>query len=197
MSKIVKILKKIKIKNLIILIFLLIFNTYAWFVFQTKASLGITAHVSAWKVDFMSEDGTVSKDIVITIDRIFPGMATFEKEIKAKNSGDAIATLEYEIESFRVIDESFSIEQGYTSAELNNKITNEYPFKTEFIIDDFGTISNSPELGKIRVKVTWPFESGDDAKDTLWGTKAYDFYDKNPEGKSIELKVKLIARQKN
>ena len=56
MGKVNRILKKIKIKNLVILICLLAFNTYAWFIYTTKVSLDMTAHVSSWDVDFISKE---------------------------------------------------------------------------------------------------------------------------------------------
>ena len=56
MSKFIKILKKIKIRNIIILIVLLMFNTYAWFIYTTKVSTDLTAHVSAWNVDFVAKE---------------------------------------------------------------------------------------------------------------------------------------------
>ncbi len=59
MSKVIKVLKKIKLRNLLILIVLLAFNTYAWFVYTTKVSTGLNAHVSAWDVEFVGKNRTV------------------------------------------------------------------------------------------------------------------------------------------
>ena len=56
MQKLIKIMKKIKIKNILILILLLLFNTYAWFIYTTKVSTDLTAHVSAWNVDFVAKE---------------------------------------------------------------------------------------------------------------------------------------------
>ena len=49
--------------------------------------------------------------------------------------------------------------------------------------------------GRFAVTIEWPFESGDDELDTLWGNKAYEYYAVNPEEKSIEIELKLIAQQ--
>ena len=77
MEKIVRILKKIKIKNIIILILLLIFNTYAWFIYATKASSSIDVHISSWNVEFtVGEDETVT-NILIEVERVYPGMENF------------------------------------------------------------------------------------------------------------------------
>ncbi len=56
MNKIIKILKKIKLRNLIVLIILLAFNTYAWFIYTTRVSSEITAHVSSWDVEFIAKE---------------------------------------------------------------------------------------------------------------------------------------------
>ena len=50
-------------------------------------------------------------------------------------------------------------------------------------------------IGKFIITFEWPFESGDDAADTFWGNKAYEYYSLNPRKNSIELEVKLIASQ--
>ena len=81
MKMIVKILKKIKIRNILILILLLIFNTYAWFVYATKVSSSMSVHVSSWNVEFsIGEDETVT-NILIEVERVYPGMETFEKKV--------------------------------------------------------------------------------------------------------------------
>lgn len=56
LKKINKIIKKIKLKNLISLICIFAFNTYAWFIYTTKVSTDLTAHVSAWNVDFVAKE---------------------------------------------------------------------------------------------------------------------------------------------
>ena len=53
MNKFIKILKKIKIRNIIILIVLLMFNTYAWFIYATKVSMNLSVHVSSLNVEFV------------------------------------------------------------------------------------------------------------------------------------------------
>ena len=55
MSKIIKVMKKVKLKNIILLILLLAFNAYAWFVFSSRASLNLSAHVSSWNVEFVPQ----------------------------------------------------------------------------------------------------------------------------------------------
>ena len=48
----------------------------------------------------------------------------------------------------------------------------------------------------ITISVKWPYDSGDDEKDTYWGRLAYDFHNTNPNSPSIKLVVKITAIQK-
>lgn len=194
MEKIVRILKKIKIKNIIILILLLIFNTYAWFIYATKASSSIDVHISSWNVEFtVGEDETVT-NILIEVERVYPGMETFEKNISVRNRGEIKAQLDYDIISLKIMDESYTIGENMTSEELENKMKTDYPFKINVIKDDTELRAGTGE-GLFSVTVEWPFESGDDELDTLWGNKAYEYYSLNPGEKSIEIEVKLTAKQ--
>jgi len=194
MEKLVKILKKVKIKNIIILILLFIFNAYAWFVYATRVSSELSVHISSWNVEFtVGEDETVT-NIVIAVERIYPGMETVEDSVAVKNKGEIKAQLDYEIISLKVMDEFYKIGENITAEELENKIRTEYPFKINISQDD-SLLSEGTGEGKFCVIVEWPFESGDDELDTLWGNKAYEYYSINPGEKSIEIELKLIAQQ--
>lgn len=194
MEILVKILKKIKIKNIIILILLLIFNTYAWFIYATKVSSEISVHISSWNVEFtVGEDETIT-NVVIAVDRIYPGMENAEKTVTVTNKGEIKAELDYQIKSLKVLDEVYEVGENITAEELINKINTEYPFKINISKDDT-LLSEGTGNGMFSVTVEWAFESGDDELDTLWGNKAYDYYLKNSEGKSIEIELTLIAQQ--
>lgn len=192
MEKILKVFKKIKLKNLIILIFLLLFNTYAWFIYASKVSTGITAHVSSWNVEFSTGLDDSVTNMIVEIDRIYPGMEKFEKIIDVYNKGETAATIDYEFESIRIIDENLEVGENITGQDLENKIKTEYPFKINVkkeLLDEGNTI------GRFIITLEWPFESGDDEADTVWGNKAYEYYSLNPGKNSIEIGLKLIAKQ--
>ena len=194
MEKIVKILKKIKIKNIIILNLLLIFNAYAWFVYATKVSSDISVHISSWNVEFSVGENETVTNILVEVERVYPGMETYEKSISVKNKGEIKAELDYEIISLKVMDESYKIGENITMEELEEKIQTDYPFKINITKDDTQLKEGTGE-GLFSVSVEWSFESGDDELDTLWGNKAYEYYSLNPGEKSIELEVKLSAKQ--
>lgn len=194
MEKIVRILKKIQIKNIIILILLLIFNAYAWFIYATKASSSIDVHISSWNVEFTVGDDESSTNIIIDVDRVYPGMEKFEKNITVRNKGEIKAELDYTIVSITVLGEKFEIRENVTSDELEEKMKTEYPFKINVYKDDTELVQGIGP-GIFSVTVEWPFESGDDELDTLWGNKAYEYYSTDINKKSIEIEAKLTAKQ--
>ena len=196
MDKFFKILKKIKLRNIIILVIILTFNSYAWFVYATKVSMGLSAHVSSWNVEFATGSEDITTNIIIEIDRIYPGMENYEKNIDVSNKGETPAKLTYEIESLKLMDQTYIVgeESGLTSSDIENKMKTEYPFKINIIKDDTQLIAGTGS-GSYKVTVEWPFESGNDSLDTIWGNRAYEYYTLHPREKSIELKVKLIATQ--
>lgn len=194
MKKLVKILKKIKIRNLIILVLLLVFNSYAWFIYATKVTMGFNAHVSSWSVEFITADGESIKELIVDVERIFPGMEIFEKSIEIFNKGETKANLSYEIESFKLMGEEFIVGENITTEELEHKLETEYPFKITIIHNENG-FSTGTGNDTFSVTIEWPFESGNDALDTSWGNKAYEFYSLNPGEKSLELKLSLTATQ--
>lgn len=196
MEKIIKVFKKVKIKNLIILIFLLIFNTYAWFIYATRVSADLSVHVSSWNVEFVTGQGDITTNIEIVVDRIYPGMETFERTIEVHNKGETKAVLDYEIESLKIMDDTYEVneETGLTTQDIENRIKTEYPFKINIEKND-NQLEQGSKDGYFKITIEWPFDSGDDEKDTIWGNKAYEYYALNPGEKSIELKLQLIATQ--
>ena len=196
MDKIIKILKKIKIRNILILIILLAFNTYAWFIYTTKVSAQLTAHVSAWDVQFVAKDGGVTSNALIVVERICPGMETFEHIIEVKNRGEVNVQLGYDIQSLKIMDEYYeaSDTSGLTSQDLETKMLSEYPFKIKIEKDDTNLITGTGD-GQFKITVEWPFESGNVELDTYYGNKAYQYYSTNPGTNAIELSLTLKASQ--
>lgn len=198
MEKIVKVLKKIKLRNLIILLVLLIVNTFAWFIYATRVSLDLSVHVSSWNVEFLSGEEEITSNMEIVVDRIYPGMDVFEREIEVHNKGETPAILTYEIKSLEIMGEKFEAneETGFTSDDIEQKVEQEYPFKINISTEGNSEIQGN-EKGTFKVSVHWLFESGNDNLDTYWGNKAYEYYSLNPDKESIVLDLDLIATQKN
>lgn len=200
MHKIIKVMKKVKIKNMLILILLLIFNTYAWFIYATRVATDVTAHVSSWNIEFVGTEGEITTNLEVNIGRIYPGMERFEKVVEVRNKGETKAVLSYQIEEFDVMGEKFIVNEknGPTTQDIVNKMNTEYPFNIKIEKDD-SLLSEGTGNGKFTISLDWDFESDSedgDELDTIWGNKAYEFYSLNPGKNSIEIKMTLIATQK-
>ena len=196
MKKIFKIIKKIKLRHMIILLFLLMFNTYAWFIYTTKVNTTIDAHVSSWNVEFISKEGGVESNLLVSVDKIYPGMTPFEYDVNVKNEGEMKAKLDYEIRTIRIMDDNYIVSDTLSSQEIENQIKQKYPFKINIISND-SKMDPKGGTGNFKIIVSWDYESGDDSKDTEYGNKAYQFYKDNPDEKSIEMNLILKAVQVN
>lgn len=188
--------KYIKLRTLIILLVLLAFNSYAWFIFATKVSGGLSAHVTSWDVTFQVGDQESITNVEIDVSTIYPGMETYTKVITAKNTGESIANLSYKFDSLTVLGTTYAVGDEYTQEQLDSKIANDFPFKITVVIDqtELETING---YGTFIISVEWPYESGDDALDTYWGERSYEYNKLNPTDSSLKLQLTLIAQQKN
>ena len=72
MKKIKEALKRVKLRTVIVLIILLMFNAYAWFVFSTKVQGKIEAHVEAWDVVFEADEQEKISNINFEVGKIYP-----------------------------------------------------------------------------------------------------------------------------
>lgn len=180
---------------MVLIICLFIFNTFAWFMYATEVSTGISAHVTSWNIEFVTGDGEMVTNIKIDLDRIYPGMETYEHNVTVYNKGESKASLDYEFESISILGEYFEIGEDMTSEDLENKIKQDYPFQINVMKQDMDLVGETGE-GFFRITVAWPFESGKDELDTFWGNKAYEYYALHPGEDSIQIELRLIAIQR-
>jgi len=129
------------------------------------------------------------------VERIYPGMETFERIVEVSNRGEMTAQLDYEIESLKIMDEYYEVGQsGLTSSAVETRMANNYPF-TILIEKNDANLTPGSGTGYFKITVSWPYESGDDALDTYWGEKAYEYYNDYPGEECIELTMLLKATQ--
>lgn len=189
------IIKYINPKTMIILILLLIFNAYAWFIYATRASLDLTTHVAAWEISFDAGEQESTTSVIIEIDRIYPGMEDYVKEINVYNRGELSANLSYKVMAINILGDSYEVGENYTSEDLKN-ILDSYPFKIT-IETTSDQIEAEDGAGKFIIKVVWPFESGNDEADTYWGNRSAEFQKNNPQEKGLKVTFELTATQNN
>lgn len=206
MSFFKKLKKVVKPHQIIILIILIMSNSFAWFIYATKVDNTMNAHVRAWDVLFQSGDSPITDYIDIDIESMYPGMEDYHYELTAYNKSEVGATVNYEILSANIMGTKYYTKEGLegdnlssdndtmTNEELINKLNNDYPFKIVFAISNT-TIDSQYGQAKYTVDVKWPFESGDDELDTKWGKLAYNYKNNYPDKPSISLKVKISISQ--
>ncbi len=201
-----RVLKKIKISHLIVLILILIGNTYAWFIYIDTVSNSVDVHIKAWNIDLQDEQGTVTDTVTVYVDAVYPGMTTFEKEITVSNYSDLNATVSYELLSVDIMGTTTYSTEGKdefglvhtqdekTSAQLVNELENNYPFK---ILFDLDTTHLDAVTGQATytISIKWDYESGNDTLDTIWGEQAYTFINENPGTPCISLNIKIKIQQ--
>lgn len=187
------IFKYITLKTLIIALVLCLFNSYAWFIYATKASLNLTAHVSSWNISFQADNQSTT-NIIVDVGNIYPGMKDFTKVVTVSNGGEVKAKLSYKYKKMILFGNTYEIGSQYTEEQLKNKIETEYPFKVTVKIDQ-DNLENGTGSGSFTINISWPYESGNDETDTYWGSQAYDYYKNNGSTGSLYIEIELAANE--
>lgn len=190
---IIRIIKKVKLKTLILLIILLSFNSYAWFIYATKVSGGMNAHITSWNVKFKAGEEEITTNVVFDVEKIYPGMEDQTKTLTAYNEGEMLAVLSYDIKSVRILDTTYTASETMTTQDIEAILQN-YPFKLTFAIDN-SNLSAVDGSASFVILLRWDFESGDDALDTVWGERAYEYNRTHPYESSIHAEIEVRATQ--
>lgn len=190
---IIKLFKRIKLRNLILLILLLSFNSYAWFIYATKVSTGMSAHISSWNVHFQAGEEEIKTEIMLDFDIIYPGMEIQSKTVTAYNTGETLANLSYEIKTIRILDTTYTTSETLTQEEILNIIDTTCPFNFAFEIDN-SNLNSTNGSANFTAIISWPME-GNDVLDTEWGELAYEYNKNNPTSPSIHIELVIKAIQ--
>lgn len=186
--------RRIRLQTLFLLAITLASNSFAWFVYSTRVSNNITAKVKSWNVDF--EIGTESQAeeyIEISIDSLYPGMEDFKKTLKAVNRGEAEAQINYTVEKALILGDDL-LNLGLQNEQIITKLSNDYPFTIQLSVSSMRIPASGGEAD-ISIEIKWPYESGNDAEDTYWGNRAYDYHEANNTLPSINIIIKITAVQ--
>jgi len=197
MFEVIKIvLKRIKLKTLIILIILLMVNTYAWFIYSTRVSTGFSAHIAAWNIKFQAGQEDITDYVNFAVERAYPGMDDYTQTVNVSNEGEMDVVLTYEIKSVTILGETYKEDETTTSDDLLNMIKNNYPFAID-INTSTASLSANGGTGAFVITFTWAYESDttNDTVDTDWGEKAAQYYAANPGTPSVQLQIELTATQ--
>ena len=200
--------KKVKLRYLLLLIVLLVSNTFAWFIYNTQVDNKIDVHVRAWRIVLTKEDSQISDYVTFNVQNVYPGMTDYTDSLKVYNQGEVGATLRYTIMSANILGTEYISKEGraekgenavdtdLSSSDLEQKLASDYPFKISFKMGKDSLAAEEDET-TYTLTVTWAYESGDDAMDTYYGNLAYDYIHNNPNTSCITLKVKIDIAQEN
>lgn len=205
MKKRYKVYFGLNILSLMFVVFSFIFTTLAWFAYSGLSKVSTEMDVKAWYIELSNNGDPVSNELVINVPNIYPGMNSVSETIDIKNMGDSVAAVKYEIVSARILgDEYKENEEGVLDIDLEDKLSHDYPFKINMSLGK-NFVLDGEDATEFNVSVSWPLDSGNNEKDTEWGTKAYAFQDnenkKHTEDNSyikktaIQIYLKVIAEQ--
>ena len=145
--------------------------TLAWFAYSGLATVETVINVKAWQIEFKKGENKQNSLINVTLNDVYPGMQVKNEIININNLGDDDATLDYEIKSARIFDDTVT---ASSQQELEDILSHNYPFKINMSLSDRHANAHDG-TGEFNVSVSWPLDSGDDKSDSDWGKKAYDF----------------------
>ena len=210
--------KYLLLRSMIILLVLLVVNTFAWFLMSTRTALSLNVHIDSWQVTITDENDVESEVFEIVVDRAYPGMPEFTKVFTITNTGERDAELVYSVIEARLLEDTYTVDpdNGPTHDEIEDMLENDLPFHFSF---DFSNDELSHTTGNnqetFTLTLTWDYEASDpaeiDAKDELdtqWGEDVYDYYEDHKDDPApatvgddtrypIYLKINVIAQQAN
>ena len=145
--------RKTIIRSLLLIAFLLIVNTFAWFTYITKANLSINGSVVSWEVSFLDQNSIV-KDVDIAITDMKPGMMHFSKTIDIVNNSDVAAKFTYKITSVEFL--GIEIFQGEETEAIRQKLEQEFPFTLKMIVGKQDL--DLTDTSSFEVTMDWTYE---------------------------------------
>lgn len=201
-----RIRNRVTLRTIFLLSVTLIFNTYAWFAYATTVSTSMSAHVEAWKVEFEFDSHMIDRVFNYNVDHAYPGMPNNVKTLMVSNTGEKDADLTYEIRKVRIFDDIYistsavaegeTVPEGATTltpAQLLYKVQNDYPFTLSVTIGQGTLLVNQSTT--LTITFSWAYETGNDATDTNFGTRAIEYYEENDGEPVIQIELKLIVTQ--
>lgn len=195
MKKKLQIIKnRVRKSTVFFLVFALMANAFAWFIYSNKVSGTITTGVKSWKINFKEDGADLTNNIEFKVDWAYPGMETYEKKVSITNAGQLKASLKYEITYAKIFDEEYSNE-NYSSDEIIKILDTKYPFKITFTIDNQSI--ETGQTANFGFKLSWPYESGNDELDTTYGKKAAAYKESGNSKSEIEIRALVTAAQTN
>lgn len=146
-------LKRKKYISLLLALFTLGVNIFAWFVFSSSVGMELDGSVAAWDIQFSSENQELNKNVIVNVTNMKPGMPDFNKTFLINNSGDVEATFTYNITSITMLGKTVNINNKNSANYFNTY----FPFKLDFVASK-DVLGNNDSL-EFTVNLKWPYDS--------------------------------------
>ena len=147
-------IKRKKYFTILLALFTLGVNIFAWFAFSANVGLTIEATVASWSVRFKDGVDVLTQDLVIEITKMKPGMANFNKTITIESNSDVDANFSYQITSLTILGRNIPIT---TKADPLNYLSTFYPFSITTSADKMVLIGN--DQVNFQVSLVWPYNA--------------------------------------
>ena len=145
--------RKTIVRSILLIAFLLIINTFAWFTYISKANLSLNGSVVSWEVSFLDQNSII-KDINIAITDMKPGMMRFAKTIDIVNNSDVAAQFTYKITSVELL--GTKIFEGEETETIKQKLEQEFPFTLKMIVGKQDL--DLTDTSSFEVTMDWTYE---------------------------------------
>jgi len=149
-----KSLKKRLYISILLALFTLGVNIFAWFAFSAQAGLELDATVASWDVEFKDNETILSRYIVVEVTKMKPGMPDFNKTITIENKSDVQASFTYEIDGIDLLGESLDLTN---KGDIYNYLSTFYPFSIQ--MSSTKSVLNSHDTVDFSLDVVWPYDS--------------------------------------
>ncbi len=149
-----RIRKRIIIRSLLLVAFLLAINTFAWFTYISRAGVTLNASVVNWDVTFLEETNVI-REIVINVKDMKPGMLPVERKVSIKNGGEVDAKITYVLKTVTLLGQDIKLDKS--TDEIHQSLANDYPFKLVLNLDK--TIVKPFDSGNFDISINWDYEA--------------------------------------
>ena len=147
--------KKRKYISILLALFTLGVNIFAWFAFSEQAQLELDASVASWDVEFKDEnDQVISRNILVEITKMKPGMPDFNKTIEIESNSDVYANFSYVVDSVKILGQDLDLTN---KGDVIQYLRNFYPFSIR-MSSDKTTLSPTDSVS-FSLDVVWPYDS--------------------------------------
>ena len=176
-------LKRKKYFAMLLALFTLGVNIFAWFVFSTSVNLQLNASVSSWDVTFNDGNDELTKNVIISVTNMRPGMEDFKKTYVINNAGEVGATFSFKITSIELLGKTIDLTKNPDAISYFNTY---FPFNISFSnTKDFLNYNESLDFS---FNLEWGYDSNDKyySQTNIYEyNPTFDYYKKNSQNSYI------------